>query len=172
MAKKELRPFEAYEKFINVLAEPGALLGVIDNEGRPNLMAIGWCSIGLIWGKPVCTVLVRPTRHSYTCLEAVRQFTVNAGGVPAEAVTLCGTVSGRNDDKFKAAGITAGMAKMVKAPIINQCALHYECKVVHYNDIEPMNLYRRIIDDCYSQGNFHRVYFGEVVACYGDVSKM
>jgi len=29
MAKKEIVPFEAYEKFMKVLTEPGALLGVI-----------------------------------------------------------------------------------------------------------------------------------------------
>jgi flavin reductase (DIM6/NTAB) family NADH-FMN oxidoreductase RutF len=172
MASKELEPFEAYEKFIKVLAQPGALLGTIDGEGRPNVMTIGWCSIGLIWGRPVCTVLVRPTRHTYTCLEALRQFTVNAGGVSAKAVEICGTISGRNEDKFKTAGITAAQAKKVKAPIIKECALHYECKVVHNNDIEPMNLYRPIVDDCYAQGNFHRVYFGEVLACYGDVSEL
>ena len=66
MVKTELEPFVAYKQFIKVLAEPGALLGVIDNEGRLNLMAIGWCTVGIIWGKSICTVYVRPSRHSYT----------------------------------------------------------------------------------------------------------
>ena len=172
MNKKEMQPFEAYEKFMKVLAEPGALLGVIDNDGRPNVMAIGWCTVGRIWGKTICTVYVRPTRHTYTCLEDIRQFTVNAGGVSAEAVMLCGKVTGRTQDKFAEAKITAAAAKKVKTPIISECALHYECNVVHYNDIDPMNLHRRIIDEFYPTGNFHRVYYGEVVACYGDIAKL
>jgi hypothetical protein len=34
MNKKEMQPFEAYGKFMTVLAEPGTLLGVIDNDGQ------------------------------------------------------------------------------------------------------------------------------------------
>lgn len=172
MTKTELGPFEAYEKFIKVLAEPGALLATIDSEGRPNVMSIGWCTVGRIWGKTICTVFVRPTRHSYTCLEDIRQFTVNAGGVSAKAIEICGTINGRTKDKFAEAKITAGAAKKVKAPIIEECALHYECNVVHNNDVNPMNIHRKIIDEFYPQGNFHRIYFGEVVACYGDISKI
>jgi flavin reductase (DIM6/NTAB) family NADH-FMN oxidoreductase RutF len=172
MAKKELQPFEAYEKFVKVLCKPGALLGVVDNEGRPNLMTISWSSIGNIWHKPICTVLVRSSRHSYTCLEQMRQFTVNAGGIPDKVLELCGTTTGRKDDKFKAAGITAAPAKKVKAPIINECAIHYECKVVNYCDINPMNLTYELIDSCYATGDFHRIFFGEIVACYGDISKL
>jgi flavin reductase (DIM6/NTAB) family NADH-FMN oxidoreductase RutF len=172
MAKVKIGPFAAYEKFMEVLAKPGALLGVIDNENRPNIMTIGWCTVGIIWGRTICTVYVRPSRHSYTCLEDIRQFTVNAGGVSAKAVGICGAISGRAKDKFAEAGITAGTAQKVKAPIVEECALHYECNVVHYNDVDPMNLHRRVIDEFYPQGNFHRVYFGEVVACYGDIAKL
>ena len=172
MAKTELEPFAAYKQFMEVLAEPGALLGVIDSEGRFNLMTIGWCTVGIIWGKSICTVYVRPSRHSYTCLEEIRQFTVNVGGVTPTVVELCGTVSGRKQDKFKQAGITAAAAKKVKAPIIKECALHYECNVVHYNDVLPMNLHHAIIKEYYAKGDFHRLYFGEIVACYGDLAKI
>ena len=88
----------------------------------------------------------------------------------AKAVEICGTKSGRTIDKLAESGLTVGAAKKVKAPIINECALHYECNVVCYNDVDPMNIHRKIIDEFYPQGNFHRVYFGEVVACYGDNS--
>jgi hypothetical protein len=33
MTKTEMQPFEAYEKFMKVLAEPGTFWGGIDNEG-------------------------------------------------------------------------------------------------------------------------------------------
>jgi flavin reductase (DIM6/NTAB) family NADH-FMN oxidoreductase RutF len=168
MEKKELGIFERYGKFMEDLSSPGALLAVVDNEGRPNVMTIGWCSIGRIWGKPICTVMVRSSRHSFTCLEAVRQFTVNAGGVSSKAVEICGSISGREQDKFKAAEITAVKGLKVKAPVVGECSLHYECNVVHYHDFEPMNMVRGLKDTFYIKGDYHRVYYGEIAACYGN----
>ena len=59
-----------------------------------------------------------------------------------------------------------GMAPESSASINDN--LHYECNVVHYNDVTPVNLERRIIDGCYSDGDLHRCYFGEILATYGD----
>jgi flavin reductase (DIM6/NTAB) family NADH-FMN oxidoreductase RutF len=56
----------------------------------------------------------------------------------------------------------------VRAPIIEQCVIHYECRTVHRNDLEPGSLTQAILDQFYPQGDFHRVYFGEVVAAYAD----
>ena len=56
----------------------------------------------------------------------------------------------------------------MRAPIIEQCAIHYECRAVHRNDLVPAAITQAIIDQFYSQGDFHRVYFGEIVAAYAD----
>ena len=42
----------------------GAFLMV---EGNP--MTIGWAQFGVIWGRPVCTVFVRHSRHTHALLE-------------------------------------------------------------------------------------------------------
>lgn len=169
MAKQNVDPFEYLVQFNKLLAQPGALLAVADRNGTANVMTIGWAHIGIVWGKAVCLVYVRPSRHSYTCLEQHRQFTVNtAPATLARAVELCGTVSGRDRDKFQAAQLTAVPGKEVKVPVIEECILHYECKVLHYNDLLSMNLQRDVINEYYPQDDFHRVYFGEICACYGD----
>jgi flavin reductase (DIM6/NTAB) family NADH-FMN oxidoreductase RutF len=167
--KKDCGPFEYYEQFMKLLSGNGVLLGVADGDGKFNAMTIGWCQVGIIWGMPVCSVLVRPSRHTYTCLEEIRQFTVNVGGVSDEALKICGTKTGRDNDKLKLAGVTAQAGKLVKAPIINECTLHYECAVMHYNDVQHMNLKRIIEETFYPSGNFHRIYFGKVLACYGQL---
>jgi len=173
MSKQDLEPFEHLSAFMKLLASPGALLSVIDGRGRPNAMAIGWCTIGVLWSKPICIVYVRPSRHSYTCLEQVRQFAVNAATSDlADAVELCGTKSGRDMDKLQAAGLTTSPGRKIQAPVIDQCILHYECDVVHNNDVLPGNLRYDFVQSCYGQGDFHRLYFGHIVACYGDVDAL
>ena len=50
--------------------------------------------------------------------------------------------------------------------------IHYECIVVHKNDVQPQFLVKEIAETAYPQGNFHRVYFGEIVATYADLDKV
>ncbi len=60
-----------------VLNGDGAFLAAVDADGRPNAMTIGWIQIGTIWARPVCLVLVRPSRYTHGCIEHSGAFTVN-----------------------------------------------------------------------------------------------
>ncbi len=111
-------------------------------------------------------MLVRPSRFTYKLIEETGEFTVNV--VPPklkEVVQYCGTVSGRDYDKFKEKKLTAIPSKKVKTPIIKECILHFECRVVSKNDLIPSELEKSIINTFYAKGDFHRVYFGEILAC-------
>jgi len=84
------------EETIKAFAEGRVLLVSSGREGIPNVMAIGWGTMGIIWKKPLFLVLVRPSRHTYKLIEETEEFTVNV--VPPElkgVVNYCGTVSGR-----------------------------------------------------------------------------
>ena len=169
MAKSTIRYTDYYAQTIQRMRQDGLLLVSVDAAGKPNVMTIGWGAIGSIWGRPVWIVLVRPSRYTYSRLEEVGEFTVN---VPprelAAAVNLCGTVSGRDRDKFQEAGLTWTRARQVRPPIIAECVVHYECRVLHRNDVVPEALVQAVLDDAYPAGDFHRVYFGEIVAAYAD----
>jgi flavin reductase (DIM6/NTAB) family NADH-FMN oxidoreductase RutF len=169
MAKVTIRYTDYFTETIQRMREDGLLLVTAGADGKPNVMTIGWGTLGTIWGRPVFLVLIRPSRHTYSRLEEVGEFTVN---VPprhlAAAVNLCGTVSGRNYDKFQEARLTPVASRQVRPPIIQECVVHYECRILHKNDVVPGALVQAILDDAYTQGDFHRVYFGEIVAAYAD----
>ncbi len=151
------------------MREDGLLLVTAGAAAKPNVMTIGWGSIGSIWGRPVFLALVRPSRYTYQLLEEVSDFTVN---VPprelAATASHCGTVSGRDRDKFDDMNLTVAPSRQVRAPVIEECVVHYECRTLHRNDLVPDALAQSVRDEFYAQGNFHRVYFGEIVACYAD----
>ncbi len=169
MAKKTVRYSEYFAQTMQRMRQDGLLLVSADAAGKPNVMTIGWGAIGSIWGRPVFIVLVRPSRHTYSRLEELGEFTVN---VPpkelAGAVNLCGTLSGRKHDKFREAGLTCIPARQVRPPAIAECVVHYECRTLHRNDVDPEALVQAVRDDSYPSGDFHRVYFGEIVAAYAD----
>lgn len=169
MAKKLVGPNDFLVETVQGLAHPGLLLVSRDARRRPNAMTIGWGSIGIYWGKPVFVVPVRESRYTYQCIEKTGDFTVNL--LPrklAHVAEYCGTLSGRDHDKLAECRLTAVDGGQVKSPIIDECVLCYECKVVHVNDVVPAALTREISRSCYPKGDYHRLYFGEILAVHAD----
>lgn len=169
MAKVEVRYTDYFAQTIQRMREDGLLLVTLGADGKPNVMTIGWGTMGAIWSRPVFIVLVRPSRYSYSRLEQVGDFTVN---VPprelAVAVNHCGTVSGRGHDKFQEMRLTPIPSREVSPPVIKECVVHYECRTLHRNDVAPETLKQAVREEFYAEGDFHRVYFGEIVAAYAD----
>lgn len=135
---------------------------------KPNTMTIGWGSIGYFWGKPVLMVVVRPQRHTYPILLKEKQFTVSMGVSDAhkEIFTFAGRNSGDNMDKFDGHGLTALPAREVNAPIVGECELHFECRTLLEQDMTADNMDEGVRKSAYAAGDYHRMIFGEIVACY------
>jgi len=164
VAKAEAVALEYLAETLEALQHPGLLLVSLDRRGRPNAMTIGWGSIGIYWGVPVFVAPVRSSRYTYGCLENTGDFTVNV--LPrklADVAAFCGTVSGREHDKFAEARLTAGASVKVRSPIVEECVLHYECRVLHANDVAPASMARALERRNYPRRDYHRFYFGEIV---------
>ncbi len=149
---------------IAMMQKGGLLLSTVSAGGTPNVMTIGWGSPGVIWGRPIFIAYVRPSRFTFQNIEATGQFVVN---VPDDAMRdicmSCGTLSGRDVDKFAENGLTIASAQTVRAPLIAECVRFYECKVVHVNDLVDAAIDPEIRSGAYPKGDFHRLYFGQVL---------
>lgn len=72
-------------------------------------------------------------RYSNKVIRQTREFVLNIPHMGlSEAVTKAGGVSGNDPkvDKFALTGLTPGPAKTVRSPIIVECPINLECKVV------------------------------------------
>lgn len=137
------------------------------HDGKTNTMTIGWGSIGIMWGKPVFTAMVRQSRYTKELVEQSGEFTVTLPLTDMkEALTLCGTKSGRDVDKFTAANLTLKDGQVLNTPIIAAPALQLECKVVFKQTMEQENLDTANQTKWYAQGDYHTLYFGEIVSAY------
>ena len=168
---KKIANFNNYsEEVIKAFDESRVLLISQGKEGIPNVMAIGWGTMGIVWRRPIFVVLVRPSRYTYRLIEESGEFTVNI--VPAsmkETVQYCGKVSGRDHDKFKEKQITPVPSTKVKTPILQEGILHFECQVAQKSDLLPSETTSTILSDFYPKGDFHRIYFGEILVCQSEI---
>jgi flavin reductase (DIM6/NTAB) family NADH-FMN oxidoreductase RutF len=75
---------------------------------------------------------VRPERFSHHLIEEVGEFVVNLPRTDqVSVVDYCGQVSGRHVDKWAACGLTPVPASKVRPPIIAECPVALECRVIH-----------------------------------------
>jgi flavin reductase (DIM6/NTAB) family NADH-FMN oxidoreductase RutF len=108
---------------------PVVMITCADNKGKPNIITIAWT--GTINSEPpMVSISVRPERYSHGLIVNSRQFVMNlVTRKLVRAADMCGVKSGRDIDKFKAAGLTPASALIVKAPIIEESPLNMECEV-------------------------------------------
>ncbi|MFZ5811344.1 MAG: flavin reductase family protein [Thermodesulfobacteriota bacterium] len=114
---------------------PAWLVGTYDAAGRPNIMTIAWG--GICCSKPPClAVSLRAATYSHAAIMARRAFTVSIPSASQVAVTdHAGMVSGKNEDKFAALGLTPVKSDLVDAPYVAECPLVVECAVVHVHEL-------------------------------------
>jgi len=165
MAKVQVGPMDYLPEFVSNMASPGLLVVSLDGRGRPNVMTASWGAMGVFWSKPIFIAPIRKSRYTHACIRKTGDFTLNVlPGKLADLAMFCGTVSGRDHDKFAEAKLTPAPALRVRSPIVEECVLHYECRVVHANAVVPEALLRDIANTHYRDRDYHSYFFGEVVA--------
>ena len=123
------------------LPAPVWLVGTYDAEGRPNVMtavAGGLCST-----QPPCLgVSLRRGGWTHASLPGRAAFTV---AVPSRSlaarVDFAGLMSGRNADKFAAAGLTPVAGEHVGAPYVAECPVVLELALRHTLELGSHTLY-------------------------------
>lgn len=145
----------------------GVLCTVVDKNENKNIITLGWGQTGPFYhGHPMFIIAVTPQRYSWHFLEEVPEFVI---GVPDDtlkkATQICGTLSGRDIDKFKTAKLTSLSSKYVRAPSILECPINIECQI--YTKIEPPHMlltpeHRKAPID-----HQHTIYFAEVLGTFG-----
>jgi flavin reductase (DIM6/NTAB) family NADH-FMN oxidoreductase RutF len=131
-----------------------------------NTMTIGWASLGFLWGRPMLTVMVRKTRHTFGIIERAKDFTVSVplSGM-AKQLEFCGTKSGRNHKKIEECGLEIMPSIKVHTPVILVPGIQFECRIVYKSAVEPASLIEEYTH-LYPEKDFHTLYFGEIKECY------
>lgn len=146
----------------------GGVLLTVRSDGAVNTMTIGWGSLSVYWGRPVFIVPVRLSRHTHFLMEQAEVFTVTVpkGDELKQALAFCGSRSGRNVDKFAACKLTAQPGREVACPVVAEGWLHYECRIRGKMTMTAEVLDPVIDQSVYDDGDYHTLYFGEIVDCY------
>ncbi len=168
--KEMINAFDYAERISKALPE-GILLNT--NADKFNSMVIGWGHLGVIWGLPTFTVYVRQSRFTKHQLDRTKEFTLSVpldGRLSREVFRICGTQSGRDVDKEKAAHLTLVDAEQIRTPGIREVPLTLECKVLYQQDqvlaCLPDAVRQRYYSSAADREDFHTATIGQIVSAY------
>lgn len=174
--KKVIQVYDYAEQIVKGLRK-GALLTTKVGD-KVNAMTIGWGMLGFEWGKPIFVAYVRENRFTKGMLDQSGEFTVS---IPAEEydkeiLRFCGSVSGRNVDKFAELNLTAEEPNVVSCPGVKELPLTLECKVVYQQaqNLDALEAglrernYPQDVDGSHPMANrdSHTAYYGQIVSAY------
>lgn len=132
-----------------------------------NMMTVSWGSIGCMWSKPFAQIVVRPQRHTRKYLEQSASFTLCAFPEKyREDLRTLGTLSGKDGGKLAKTGLTLRGSKRISAPSYHEASLILECRKIYWQDVNPSGFIDKTIQDHYQANDYHRIYFGEILAAY------
>ncbi|MDD5216647.1 MAG: flavin reductase family protein [Candidatus Omnitrophica bacterium] len=118
-----------------VYPTPVFIVGSYDQDQKPNAMSVAWG--GIVCSQPPCvSISLRKATYSYGNIMTRKAFTVS---IPSEQhireADYFGIASGRNENKFEVAKLTAVKSSLVDAPYVQEFPLVLECRVIHVLEI-------------------------------------
>jgi len=136
--------------------------------GDYNCMTIGWGLFGTMWSVPAALVVVRPSRYTINFMERFDNFTLTA--FPKEFrrdLGYLGRHSGRDEDKLAKTKLTAIASDLISSPTFAEAELSVECKKIYFADYDPQHFLAPFIHEHYDGGDYHRLYYGEILQIKG-----
>lgn len=113
----------------------------------PNVLTVAWT--GTLNTKPSKTYIsVRPERFSYNLIKNSGEFVINLPTATlVKSIDLCGVKSGRDIDKWAAAGLTPKPVPGFSAPMVDESPISIACRVCN---IVPLGSHDMFIADVVS----------------------
>ena len=152
---------------ITAAAPAAAAAAVQKDKNSWNTMTASWGGLGVLWGKYVAFIFIRPSRHTFEFANKTGLFTLSFfDESKKEALNICGKVSGRDTDKAAAAGLTpivfsdepfSGAVSFMEAKEI------LICRKLYQHDIDPAKFLDASIENHYNGKDYHRMFVSEII---------
>lgn len=130
---------------------PATLVGA-NIEGKPNYLVIAFCGV-MNAHPPIISVSINQSHFTNIGIVENKTFSVNIPSADMAVKTdYCGLVSGSEVDK---SGVfTSFYGKLKTAPMIEECPLNLECRLIQTIDFDVDTAYIAEIVGVYTDGRY------------------
>ncbi len=125
-----------------VYPTPAALISCVSRDGSPNIITLGEVFNVSLRRPPIVGLAIRKATFSHGLISDTGEFVVNLPGRRLLRETdFCGSRSGRDTDKFAETGLTAIPADRVRPPLIGECPVNIECRLLSVQEMGDHDLF-------------------------------
>ncbi|GAA0085828.1 flavin reductase [Clostridium sp. MB05] len=158
---KEIRPEDLNESAFQLIGNDWMLI-TAEKEGKVNTMTASWGSFGIMWGKNVVSIVLRPQRFTKEFIDASSTFSLTFfDNSFRKDLNYLGTVSGRDEDKLSKTNLT--VSYLEDTPYFEEAKLTIICKKLYAQNLEPECFIEKELDKkWYPQKDYHTLYIAEV----------
>ncbi|CAM4194643.1 flavin reductase family protein [Vreelandella rituensis] len=110
--------------------EPGPVVLITSKHNdESNIMTLGWHTI-LAFSPSMVGCMISEGNHSYQMIKQSRECVINLPTTElTDKVVGIGNTSGSEIDKFSTFELTQEKARLVSAPLIQECHASFECRL-------------------------------------------
>ena len=161
MAFREISVEQLKDNPFTLINKDWMLITAGDAE-KNNTMTASWGGVGELWGKYVSTIYIRPQRYTLEFVEREEYYSLCFFGPEyRQALSLCGSKSGRDVDKDAATGLTPCFDQA--APYYEQARLVFLCRKLYRQDMEKSAFLDKGLLEKWYDNDLHRMFIGEIV---------
>lgn len=138
------------------------LLVTAEKNGQCNTMTASWGGVGVMWGKDVAFIVIRPQRYTKEFIDAADTLSLSV--LPESfrrTYSYLGSVSGREEDKIAKAGLT--VAHEDSTPYFEEANTVLLCRKLFAQPFQPEAfLSEEVMEKWYPEKDYHTLYICEI----------
>lgn len=150
------------ENVFSLIGDRWMLVAATDKSGKTNAMTASWGGVGVLWGKKVAFVFIRPQRYTKKFVDEAERFSLSFFDDSfKKTLGYMGKVSGRDEDKIAKSGLT--LSDINGVPVFKEASLTLVCRKLYRQTLEEKCFIETDnIDKWYPQRDYHDVYVAEI----------
>lgn len=158
---KEIQANELNESPFKLIGKDWMLI-TAEKDNKVNTMTASWGGLGVMWGKDVAYIVVRPQRYTKEFIDNSSTFSLTFFDDSfKKELGYLGKVSGRDEDKISKCNLT--ISHDGDTPYFEEGKLVLVCKKLYSQQLKPENFIEEGIDErWYPQKDYHELYIAEI----------
>lgn len=158
----EITTKELNENVFDLIGTQWLLVTAAKKDGSCNTMTASWGGLGVMWGKDVAFLVIRPQRYTKEFIDS--SATLSLSILPQgrmQDYAYLGRVSGRTENKIEKVGLTVSYEN--GTPYFEDAKTVLICKKMFAQPYDPNSfLDPALIDRWYPENDFHTLYICEI----------
>lgn len=162
MSFKEINVGEIGSNTFEMIGKQWMLVTAAKSEREVNTMTASWGGLGIMWGKPVAFVFIRPQRYTREFIEGSDTLSLSFFDASyRKMLSYMGSVSGRDENKIEKQGLTVEFDG--NTPYFKEADMVLKAKKLYVQDMSADHVIdTEIIDKWYPQSDWHTMYVVEI----------